>query len=445
MKSIERHLRARLAFIMVIILITLVVITNISTRILLEGYVTAKLDQDAQNILNAIKYTASPKVRPNRINPIYNKIHSGHYYYLKILYTSGEELVLRSPSLKDSDLPAPMNDSPVTLHNVIGPNDDHLIVWVNSYNFDDKAVIISVAEDMTLLKQHRQFFTLLFIGTGFMGVILILVFQRAIIRKSFQNLDTSRIELKEIETGKLQQLSEQVPSEIYPLVKEYNHSLHLMRERLQRSRNSLGNLTHAVKTPLNILMQQLDQLKEDSHEYDKNEIDKMSMQAERIRQLTERELKRAGIAGLGNSSQRFNPNEELPVLIDLLKQSHRKDDLQVVLNISEKVDVFGDREDMLELIGNLMDNAFKWAVKKMNCNIMKEAEEISIVIEDDGVGRKEQELQSLTNRGVRLDESTEGYGLGLAICKDIVKLYDGTISFSRSDNLGGFLVTIKLS
>ena len=286
---------------------------------------------------------------------------------------------------------------------------------------------------MSLLIEKRRHFRLLFISIGLIGFISLLLLQHFVIRRQFKQLDQSRAELKKIESGERQQLSEDVPTEIYPLVKEFNHSLSIMQQRMERSRNSLGNLAHALKTPLSILMQNLDKNKP------------AIKQAERIRQLTDRELKRARMAGLGNTSQRFNPREELPVLIGVLKQAHQKNQLNVTLNISDSVTVFGDREDMLELLGNLLDNAYKWSNEQISCSLVNIGNKTTqIIIEDDGEGQQSEILEQLTQRGTRIDESVEGHGLGLAICKDIVKLYGGSIHFDRSKKLGGFLVKILL-
>jgi len=102
-----------------------------------------------------------------------------------------------------------------------------------------------------------------------------------------------------------------------------------------------------------------------------------------------------------------------------------------------------DREDLLELVGNLLDNAFKWAREEVRVEATV-GEALEIRIADDGPGVDAQALDGLDGRGVRIDESTPGHGLGLAICRDIVQAYDGRLVFARAPELGGFLVTVRI-
>ena len=441
MKSLERQLQTSLAIVLILILLGLVLIANFSTRNLLQEFVTSRLNDDAIRVFDALELNrGAAKVRWRRINPTYNTPNSGHYYAIKL----ADGKTLYSPSLGETTIPMPadaqlLHNTATTVHDVAGPQGQHLIVWSKAYNKDGQGVIISISEDMSLLMKNRQRFSLLFIGIGLVGFFLMLALQRFVIRRLFKHLDGSRQEIQQIESGQRQQLSEDVPTEIYPLVKEFNHSLSLMQQRMERSRNSLGNLAHALKTPLSLLMQQLDS---------GGDLPQAKRQAERICQLTERELKRARLAGLGNTTQRFDPREELPTLISVLQQAHNKSDLKAELFIDDGVKLFGDREDMLELLGNLMDNAFKWAESQIFCSVStkgsKDKTSITIRIEDDGAEKQPQELKQLAQRGVRLDESVKGHGLGLAICKDIVKLYSGEIHFNRSEKLGGFQVEVIL-
>jgi signal transduction histidine kinase len=102
-----------------------------------------------------------------------------------------------------------------------------------------------------------------------------------------------------------------------------------------------------------------------------------------------------------------------------------------------------DREDMLELLGNLLDNASKWASSRVALDIAIN-DDIRLQVEDDGPGVDEQDLPHLAGRGVRIDEQSPGHGLGLAIVQDIVKLYNGSLDFSRSQKLGGLCVQVRL-
>ncbi len=442
MRSLERQLQTSLAIVLLLILLGLVIVANLSTRSLLEEFVTSRLELDAKRLLDTLDTSIqSIKVRKGKINPVYNTPYSGHYYVIKL---NGGLNVLLSPSLQNEKPLTPLDselehNKPTVEHDVPGPKGQHLIIWTKAYNKNGQGITISIAEDMSLLMKNRQYFSLLFISIGVIGFFLMLALQRFVIRRLFKHLDKSRQEIQQIESGKRQQLSEDVPTEIYPLVKEFNYSLSLMQQRMERSRNSLGNLAHALKTPLSLLMQQLDSNGEKNLELAKH-------QAERICQLTNRELKRARLAGLGNTTERFDPREELSTLIEVLKQAHQRSDLEVSLDIDEAIKLFGDREDMLELMGNLMDNAYKWAKSqvKLSVNIDKKQKEINITVEDDGAGKSIQELEQLAQRGVRLDESVEGHGLGLAICNDIVKLYGGSIYFNQSEKLGGFKVKVNL-
>ena len=443
MQSLERQLQTSLAIVLSLILLGLVIVANLSTRSLLEEFVTTRLELDAESLLDTLDINIqNPKVGNGKINPVYNTPESGHYYAIKF---NGTLNYLYSPSLQNEKLRTPVDSDlkqgmATVVHDVIGPKEQHLIVWTKVYSKNGQSMTISIAEDMSLLMKNRQYFTLLFIGIGMAGFFLMLALQRFVIRRLFKHLDESRQEIQQIESGKRKQLSEDVPTEIYPLVKEFNRSLSLMQQRMERSRNSLGNLAHALKTPLSLLMQQLDS------DEGKKSLKQAKRQAERIHQLTERELKRARLAGLGNTTQRFDPREDLLTLIEVLKQAHQKPNLKVTLYIGDGVTLFGDREDMLELLGNLMDNAYKWAKSqvKLSVDIDQKQKEVSLTVEDDGAGKTKEELKKLAQRGVRLDESVEGHGLGLAICNDIVKLYDGSINLSQSKKLGGFKVVVRL-
>jgi len=118
--------------------------------------------------------------------------------------------------------------------------------------------------------------------------------------------------------------------------------------------------------------------------------------------------------------------------------------LDIGLDITTTGPLPADREDMLELLGNLLDNACKWADSKVQCSVAQLDGTSVLTVDDDGPGCSDSELEAISDRGVRLDESVSGHGLGLSIIKDIVSLYGGEVCYGRSDALGGFRASVIL-
>lgn len=291
------------------------------------------------------------------------------------------------------------------------------------------------------IKQQRDLFLRNFAILAMVGLVTLLLVQGMVVRQAFRCIKPLREEVKSLATGDEKSLSEDVPDEIFPLVREINHLLQLLSRRNLRSRNALGNLAHALKGPMNLL----------THYFDKstaseNRIDSTlaGQQVERVRLLIDRELKRARIAGSGTTSQRFDPQLDLMDLVTVLKQIYRDKQLSVEAVTARGQPPFGDREDILELLGNLLDNACKWAKSRVRCTISGK-EHLRIVVEDDGEGLADEDVTRLTARGSRLDENREGQGLGLAIVSDVVSLYDGELIFDRSPELRGLRVSVVLN
>jgi signal transduction histidine kinase len=136
-------------------------------------------------------------------------------------------------------------------------------------------------------------------------------------------------------------------------------------------------------------------------------------------------------------------HEELPILVEVLKRVYPQKEINVQLIIDENCEIQADRNDMLEVFGNLFDNAFKWSKSQIICRVASHDGTV-INIEDDGIGCDKVQLDSLTQRGTQVDSHINGTGLGLAIVQDIVDLYKGEIIFLNS-HLGGLSVQIKLN
>jgi signal transduction histidine kinase len=403
-----------------------------------EDFVVSRLQHDAEALLGSLKITPHQiNVRPARVNQIYLQPFSGHYYVIRL--QDGCHSTSRSLWDFQLDLPLVKPGQHERLH-LAGPNGQRLLIWISGYRKQERDLSIAVAEDVTPIAAMRERFQINFALLSLAGLLLLLLVQRMVVRRSFHQLEPLRAEIQALAESGGQRLNEDVPAEIRPLVEEFNHLLHLLVQRNERSRNALGNLAHALKGPLNLFGRYFDRLSEAGEE---GEGEMAAAQAERIRLLIERELRRARMAGMGSPTQRFDPQRDLQDLIAVVGQIHQERSVSVERQVSPKLARFGDREDMFELIGNLLDNAFKWASRWVRIS-MSGAAEVEISVEDDGEGLSQEDLQRLAQRGSRLDESVEGHGLGLSIAMDIAKLYGGGISFDRSPDLGGVRVRVVL-
>jgi len=272
------------------------------------------------------------------------------------------------------------------------------------------------------------------------GALLLL--QRSIVQRGLAPLEQVRRELPRLARGDISHLPLDAPAEVQPLVIELNRLLDLLNQRQQRARHALGNLAHALKTPLTALTQLADQPPPGAD--DKDFWQDLRQQIEHIRRLTERELKRARIVGSLVPGQRVLLAGEIADLTEILGRIHRDRALRFDLRISPDSAFPGDRDDLLELLGNLLDNACQWAKLVVRLSADATAEDLRLRIEDDGPGCPPDQLESLQQRGTRIDESRAGHGLGLAIIGDIVAQYGGTLRLGRSGDLGGFLAEVAL-
>lgn len=439
MNSLQTRLRLGLTLSLMLFMALLWWTGSLAVRELGEDLIESRLEHDAEGLVAALEFTSTthPEVQWKRINPIYLQPFSGHYYVIQL--AAGPQITSRS--LWDQQLKIPsLEPGNTATWYASGPSGQELLIRARHFEKQGQGFTLAVAEDLYPLESHLSLFQWVFAGLSLGALLILLIVQQRVVTRSMQQLDTVRTDIRRLEQGNIGTLSEDVPIEVLPLVQEFNRLLALLDQRLERSRNALGNLAHALKGPLNLLVQYLDSDELKAHPTLRAQA---QAQAERIQQLMERELKRARLAGGSSPGQRFHPQEELPALIKILKQIHQRHPLEIQCQIADETPAFGDREDMLELIGNLLDNACKWARSRVHCTISG-SETITIQVEDDGPGRSDQEIEQLTKRGVRLDESVEGHGIGLAITKDIVKLYSGQIHFAQSNKLGGLHVEVTL-
>lgn len=404
-------------------------------RAVATAYVESRLEHDADNLLAGLRFDAAGRpLLGTRVDIIYERPFSGHYFRL----ASGEH-VLRSRSLWDQDLPA-VTTAQTDTRRVPGPQAQALLLLTRVHTKQGRILTLSIAEDLSEIEADIGRFTARYTLVSAIALALLLALQGAIVYASLRPVNRLRTDVRRLERGEIDALREDVPSEIAPLVQELNHVLTLMRQRLQRARLALGNLAHALKTPLTLLTDAAADRALESHPALRMRV---KTQVEALRRLIDRELKRARLAGPAVPGQRLDLAAEIPRLVSALREIHRDRPIAIRYTLPEAAMYAADREDLFELLGNLLDNGCKWAHGEVRLT-MDAAQRLTFTIEDDGPGVAEEEIARLAQRGARLDENMPGHGLGLAIARDIVESYGGEIRLDRSPELRGLRVRITL-
>ena len=430
MRSLSRHLSISLAFSLICFFLIQSVIVGIEMRKLTEESVLSRLQDDMEGILAAltVEPNAMPKLEWEHIPDIFKRPFSGHYFQIR----QAEE-ILRSRSLWDGDLSV---EGIGISRAVQGPEDQQLLILSRSFTLHGQTVLLSVAEDTSALEATSSYFQKRLLALSFGALLLLLVIQMWVIRSVLKPLTGLKKELQQLESGEREKLEQPVPSEIVPVVEEVNRLLFVLQQRLMRSRNAMGNLSHALKTPLTLMFQILERRSSD------NECMQLLEQAKRIEGHINRELSRARTAGQSPGGFWSKPEQDVRDLVSTLEAVYRQQ-IGIALDISKVSNISADREDMMEVIGNLTDNACKWAEGRVSITLRQQSG-LSLIIEDDGPGMKEDEQLLVLGRGVRMDETKQGHGLGLAIVREIVEAYDGRLQLEKSNDLGGLKVSVWL-
>jgi signal transduction histidine kinase len=438
MMSLRRRLNVGLVSILCVIFILHWLAADWVIRSVAEKQMATRLMEDGESLFEALTLDTDGQLTFNssHIGSVYNHLFSGHYYVVQI-----DGNIHYSPSLQHHvlTLQSPEPDQLKLYHLDNGPEHQPLLIMGQVFEKFGHKIVVSIAENLSSVDHDITSIRLTYLGLSLAVLFCAIALQSNDVRRSLRPLAKVRRELEDITTGQQQQITVEVPPEIKPLVEEVNHLLTLVVRRLQQSRTAIGNLAHALKPPLAMMFRVIEHPVFKEHPELRQQL---QIQTDAIHRCIERELKRARIAGNQQASMAFNPYLELITLAKLLKTIYAEKQLSINV-IAPDLLVHFDREDMLEMIGNLLDNACKWARHNIDVEIVF-SQTLTITISDDGPGCDELNAQLLTQRGLRLDESIQGHGLGLAIVLDIVKCYEGVLDIGHSKTLGGFFATVRL-
>jgi signal transduction histidine kinase len=250
-----------------------------------------------------------------------------------------------------------------------------------------------------------------------------------------------RAQLARLQDGSVERIEGKYPTEVQPLVNDLN-SLLEHRERIaRRALAKAGDLAHGLKTPLAVLAQEAEQLEATGQSESAATI---SAQVERMRRQVDYQLTQARASSAGNvAAARCGVLASVEGLVRTLEKLYAARALKIEVDVAAAHVVRGQREDLDEMLGNLLDNACKWAKSRVAVRSEAEGGMVVVTVDDDGPGLAAAMREQVMRRGVRADEAAPGSGLGLAIVGELAQLYEGTIGLEDSP-LGGLRARLRL-
>jgi two-component system sensor histidine kinase PhoQ len=297
----------------------------------------------------------------------------------------------------------------------------------------------SVAESLEAYYAQIAAFRRQLLG-WFAAVAIVMLFSISLLMRGLlRPLRQIEREIGEIEEGRRQSLSENLPSELHGVARNVNLLIGSERARSERYMHTLDNLAHSLKTPLAAMRSVI-------AEHPQSDLGKrVAGQVERMHDIVRYQLRKpASYAAEGFGMAAVAVEKELKRLVEALLKVYKDKNPEIALDVADGVVFRGDRGDFLELAGNLLDNACKWCRARVELRIRTtDGAGMELIVADDGPGIPAELADVLLERGMRLDESAPGHGIGLAVVRDIAVSYGGGVRIAPS-GLGGAEITVTL-
>lgn len=398
-----------------------------------------------------------PYVPPVPPDPRFDQPGSGLYAIIELANGPPEQsMSARGPQLPETEMLAPGTEDfrgplPIVRTNgmpgeVFRYGIGAAVVQENSNGSETEfPYTVYVMEDAgTLARQVRVYRAALWGYLGIAGVVLLLL-QTFVLRWSLWPLRHVVTELKRVQRGQANRMSERHPRELAPLTDSINALIESERENLDHQRNTMADLAHSLKTPLAVLRTRLDA---DTSEAELRED--VATQLRRMNDLVGYQLGRAASAGhkLFAAPVAIEPHAEQ--IVRGLEKIYASKGVICEFDIDVDAHFHGEPGDLQELLGNLLENAFKWAKSRVLLSAKAGDTQpnrrpgLTLAVDDDGQGIPEERIAHVLQRGVRGDERVQGHGIGLAIVQDIVRSYRGELSVVASQELGGARFEVRL-
>jgi signal transduction histidine kinase len=419
-----------------------IVVSLVAAGVLLDAALSDRVDYDVRRdaevrlgaLIGATSITADgrPTIQRPHGDIRYQELRSGVYWQI----AAADGNTLRSRSLGETALPATPALDPIAIE---GPDDQHLVVLNRTLLLPGARtpLTFTVAVDRTEIEEHASRLAgsvraaLALLGVGLLVTVVVQI------RMGLRPLAAVGRALSQVRAGHAAEIGGRHPAELQPLVDEINQLVRHNATVMERARTHVGNLAHALKTPISVLAARTS--------IEKGPLaDVVRAQTTIMSKHVEHHLARASMAGPEGGVYRRTPVAEvLQGLARTLGQIHVRRDLEIDVDAPGRVFFRGERQDLEEMVGNLMDNACKWADSRVRVTARSGGGRLVLAVEDDGPGMPEAFHGEVFERGRRLDESVPGSGHGLAIVRDLTQLYGGGVTLGRSA-LGGLIATLDL-
>jgi len=301
---------------------------------------------------------------------------------------------------------------------------------------------LAVAENTEAMDaQIGAFRTRLFYWLGGVSLLLLIV-QVVVLGWGLKPLRRVAADLRRVERGKIEAIEGDYPKELRGLIRNINMLIQSSKATRDRYRNSLGDLAHSLKTPLTLLRGAA--VGEDAVRL-RQTVDE---QVTRMDEIVQYQLQRAAVSSMAVQGSAVSVAPVVERLCATLAKVYRDKGIQYRLEIDPEVLFFGEQQDLMEFLGNLLDNAFKYGKERIKVTAHSlqtmstvGGQALSMTIEDDGPGIPEEQREKVLNRGVRIDQQLPGQGIGLSMAREIISLYGGSLTLDGSE-MGGVLVKI---
>ncbi len=435
--SIQQTLRRQWLLSLLAITLPLMWLADLGVRQISTQYVVSRLQHDSETLIAALQRNPESGAwqLPASLNSgLYERVYSGHYYSI----SRAGQVLLSSRSLWDYPPPSPDVRSGSQRHwHDRGVNGQEWLNLAQGTELEGDALTVWVAEDISALHDQLMTFRLSAISLLILALATLGLIQRQVIRRAFLSLGPLQQQLEALRFGERERLEteDSIPAELQPLAQETDRLLNLLQERATRNRHAIGNLAHEMKRPLQRLLLLADELPEAQQQT-------LLPALNQLQELTARELRRARIVGIAAPGRHFRPAEDLPGLLSVLQKIYP--DVRITADYPMDAILPCDRDDLLEVLGNLLDNACKYGGNKAWLSIQQTDSHWLLRVQDNGPGIAAAGQAQVLQRGIRLDEQgIDGSGLGLAMVGDIVRSYGGHLELSNHQ-LGGLLVRVQL-